>query len=176
MLCVHFCCVLMAAMLCADWLLSRHFELHTQHCEANQIGPSEVSQSFINRLSHTANALRLVCDNRIHFPHHNFDRSRGSCRPLVLPSTLDGLMTLIRLCDCCRYVPLYLADKQAFLKESARLQPPVGELVVVAGADSTHRLTGDLKRDLEIKSGSMGVLWIPNANKDPKVTSCYTVC
>lgn len=68
-------------------------------------------------------------------------------------------------------VPLYLNDKVAFLKESARLAPPVGGLLGRSGQDGSFVLTdGDFAgQTLEYKKGDEIMLWIPTANKDPNV-------
>merc|ERR1711918_227463 len=65
---------------------------------------------------------------------------------------------------------MYLADKVAFLKESARLNPPVGGIVLPSHMDVDVTVDGDLAGTrLKFSAGEDGALWIPNANKDPKV-------
>eukprot|EP00756_Hemistasia_phaeocysticola_P047466 Hpha_TRINITY_DN2169_c0_g1::TRINITY_DN2169_c0_g1_i1::g.42367::m.42367 len=72
--------------------------------------------------------------------------------------------------DPSLYVPMYLKNKAAFLKESARLEPPVGGLVYVSGSTHTNKYGGDLKGwSSEVKKGDLAVAWIPTANKDPRV-------
>ena len=67
-------------------------------------------------------------------------------------------------------VPLYKNDKMAFLKESARINPPVGgvlyrtsktEDVTLKGLLSGYRITS--------APGDLAVMWVSNANRDPEV-------
>jgi cytochrome P450 len=69
-----------------------------------------------------------------------------------------------------RYVPLYLANKSAFLKEAARLYPPVGGLAIVAREGRSVPMSGDLAGlNLTFTPGEIGGAWIPSANTDPAV-------
>lgn len=80
-------------------------------------------------------------------------------------STLDRIRS-----DPAYYVPLYKKDRVAFLKESARLNPPVGGMVVNAHKDVHVSLDGDMSgKKLDVDAGQLGVMWIPNANKDVHV-------
>jgi hypothetical protein len=72
--------------------------------------------------------------------------------------------------DPALYVPMYLKDKVAFLKESARLNPPVGGIVLPSHLDMDVTMGGDMSgKQVKFSKDDLGVLWIPNANKDPKV-------
>eukprot|EP01065_Artemidia_motanka_P032855 TRINITY_DN39828_c0_g1_i1.p1 TRINITY_DN39828_c0_g1~~TRINITY_DN39828_c0_g1_i1.p1 ORF type:complete len:483 (+),score=127.10 TRINITY_DN39828_c0_g1_i1:212-1450(+) len=76
--------------------------------------------------------------------------------------------------DPQRYVPMYKKDRDAFLKESARLAPPVGGLVYVAGpceGDACDLSVGGELKGVKAKltPGKLAVAFIPSANKDPSV-------
>eukprot|EP01062_Namystynia_karyoxenos_P039239 TRINITY_DN28546_c0_g1_i1.p1 TRINITY_DN28546_c0_g1~~TRINITY_DN28546_c0_g1_i1.p1 ORF type:complete len:468 (+),score=150.67 TRINITY_DN28546_c0_g1_i1:86-1489(+) len=72
--------------------------------------------------------------------------------------------------DPQRYVPMYKRDRQAFLKESARLEPPVGGLVFKVTRSETVTLGGELSGvEAKFRKGGLAVGWIPCANKDPAV-------
>ena len=70
--------------------------------------------------------------------------------------------------DPTKYVPMYTKDKLAFLKESARIQPPVGGVVFVASKDETFELGGRFAgTTIESKKGeSLGLMFVSNANRD----------
>lgn len=72
--------------------------------------------------------------------------------------------------DPALYVPLYLKNKVAFLKESARIAPPVGGMVFVMEREATAKFYGERTGEtMHLEPGDLGVMWLPNANKDRNV-------
>ena len=82
--------------------------------------------------------------------------------------TLDRIRS-----DPALYVPMYRADPEAFLLESARVDPPVTSVTAVLGEDkwidvaSGYRFTGT--RRTKLSKGTTVQLTLSTANKDPKV-------
>jgi hypothetical protein len=70
--------------------------------------------------------------------------------------------------DPAKHVKLFKKDKHAFILESARLHPPVGGMNPISFENATS-FTFRTARTLKVEPGSIGMLWISGANKDPKV-------